>query len=150
MRSSKGPLMRSRRLRITGPLQRQGRVSPPPRGDADGTVCGAEPSNRTDGTFIRVDVRFTSAPSFKGRPRALSAVCSLAAPLTIASQATAPKTKKHRFMRSMSGAPQGGIRHGRAKSYTFLSNAVSEAAARPLRCKKNCPLGDLASMYSVK
>ncbi len=37
---------------------------PPPRGvpqSRDGTVCGAEPSNCTDGTFTRVDARFTGA-----------------------------------------------------------------------------------------
>jgi hypothetical protein len=36
--------------------------STPPRGDAVGTVFGAEPSNCTDGTFTRVDARFTGAP----------------------------------------------------------------------------------------
>lgn len=36
----------------------------PRRGDAVGTVCGAEPSNCTDGTFTRADVRFTGAPNF--------------------------------------------------------------------------------------
>ena len=36
----------------------------PPRGDAVGTVCGAEPSNCTDGTFTRVDARFTGALTF--------------------------------------------------------------------------------------
>ena len=34
----------------------------PPRGDAVGTVFGAEPSNCTGGTFTRVDARFTGAP----------------------------------------------------------------------------------------
>ncbi len=33
----------------------------PPRGDAVGTVCGAEPSNCTDGTCTHVDARFTGA-----------------------------------------------------------------------------------------
>ena len=37
----------------------------PPHGDAVGTVFGAEPSNCTDGTFTRVDARFTGAPSVK-------------------------------------------------------------------------------------
>ena len=37
----------------------------PPRGDAVGTVCGAEPSNCTDGTFTRVDARFTGALKIK-------------------------------------------------------------------------------------
>src|SRR5664279_1661951 len=36
-------------------------LSTPPRGDAVGTVCGAEPSNCTDGTCTRVDVRFAGA-----------------------------------------------------------------------------------------
>ena len=36
----------------------------PPRGDAVGTVCGAEPSNCTDGTFTRVDARFTGARNY--------------------------------------------------------------------------------------
>ena len=40
----------------------------PPRGDAVGTVFGAEPSNCTDGTFTRVDARFAGAPCFKRRP----------------------------------------------------------------------------------
>jgi hypothetical protein len=40
----------------------------PPRGDAVGTVCGAEPSNCTDGTFTRVDVRFTGAPTRRTDP----------------------------------------------------------------------------------
>jgi hypothetical protein len=35
----------------------------PPRGDAVGTVFGAEPSNCTGGTFARVDARFTGAPN---------------------------------------------------------------------------------------
>ena len=37
----------------------------PPRGDAVGTVCGAEPSNCTGGTYTRVDARFTGAPRVK-------------------------------------------------------------------------------------
>src|SRR5215210_9533950 len=36
----------------------------PPRGDAVGTVCGAEPSKCTGGTFTRADVRFAGAPNF--------------------------------------------------------------------------------------
>jgi hypothetical protein len=36
-------------------------LSTPPRGDAVGTVFGAEPSNCTVGTFTRVDARFTGA-----------------------------------------------------------------------------------------
>ena len=39
-----------------------------PRGDAVGTVFGAEPSNCTDGTFTRVDARFAGAPSVKSQP----------------------------------------------------------------------------------
>ena len=35
----------------------------PPRGDAVGTVFGAEPSNSTGGTLARVDARFTGAPN---------------------------------------------------------------------------------------
>jgi hypothetical protein len=34
----------------------------PPRGDAVGTVFGAEPSNCIGETFARVDARFTGAP----------------------------------------------------------------------------------------
>jgi len=45
-------------------------LSTPPHGDAVGTVCGAEPSNCTDGTFTRVDARFTGAPEITGRPSA--------------------------------------------------------------------------------
>jgi hypothetical protein len=37
------------------------RLPTPPRGDAVGTVFGAEPSNCTGGTFAHVDARFTGA-----------------------------------------------------------------------------------------
>jgi hypothetical protein len=46
----------------------------PPRGDAVGTVFGAEPSNCTGGTFTRVDARFTGAPRYVAGPRLVSAV----------------------------------------------------------------------------
>src|SRR4051812_26253809 len=41
----------------------------PPRGDAVGTVFGAEPSKCTDGTFTRVDVRFAGARNYGKRPQ---------------------------------------------------------------------------------
>jgi len=55
------------------------RLPTPPRGDAVGTVCGAEPSNCTDGTFTRADARFTGAPSDKIWPRAVARLQKLVA-----------------------------------------------------------------------
>ena len=46
----------------------------PPRGDAVGTVFGAEPSNCTGGTFTRVDARFTGAPILEFRSYAKPAM----------------------------------------------------------------------------
>src|SRR3954466_8340742 len=45
----------------------------PPRGDAVGTVFGAEPSKCTDGTFTRVDVRFAGARNYGNRLQSGSA-----------------------------------------------------------------------------